>query len=173
MGIYAKLVPNPSLDGATWLWVVMVYVYMFGYAYSWGVIHYVLPSMCSVTSSNTILYLQIHREIFANEIRAKCQVLSGSIDWLFQFVSIRITPNVLLTLGANTYIIWAAFNFFFIFWIYFFVPETKQKSLEQIDEAFAESCTIGSKLISPNRKTPSYEESYEDNIKINRPNQDA
>lgn len=74
-----------------------------------------------------------------------------------------LRPNTLATLGANTYIVWAAFNFLFVLWIYFFVPETKQKSLEEIEEAFAESHTIGSKLIKRSKQSHSI---YENDKKI-------
>lgn len=49
---------------------------------------------------------------------------------------VEITPVSINSIGWKTYIYFAVFNFFFIPLIYFFYPETKWLSLEQIDKLF-------------------------------------
>jgi len=46
----------------------------------------------------------------------------------------QVTPSGVRTLGYKFYIIWAVFNFSFIFAVYFFYFETSGRTLEDMDQ---------------------------------------
>ena len=49
---------------------------------------------------------------------------------------VEITPVSISNIGWRTYVYFCAFNFAFLPLIYFFYPETRNLSLEQIDKLF-------------------------------------
>lgn len=49
---------------------------------------------------------------------------------------VEITPVSITNIGYRTYIYFCVFNFAFLPLIYFFYPETRNLSLEQIDKLF-------------------------------------
>ena len=49
---------------------------------------------------------------------------------------VEITPVSIKNIGYQTYIYFCVFNFAFLPLIYFFYPETRNLSLEQIDKLF-------------------------------------
>ncbi|KAI0933438.1 hypothetical protein AcV5_005585 [Taiwanofungus camphoratus] len=69
--------------------------------------------------------------------RSQSAALATSATWIFTFLIAEITPVAIDNLGWKTYIIFGIFNVVFVPIIYFFYPETKGKSLEQIDLLFS------------------------------------
>ncbi|OAD81313.1 hypothetical protein PHYBLDRAFT_57794 [Phycomyces blakesleeanus NRRL 1555(-)] len=76
-------------------------------------------------------------EIFSTGLRAKGNSLSTAANWLGNFVVAMIAPILFEHLSYWTYILFAAFNIVFIPMVYFWFPETKGLSLEQIEILFA------------------------------------
>ncbi|MCJ1304603.1 hypothetical protein MMC08_007416 [Hypocenomyce scalaris] len=68
--------------------------------------------------------------------RSQTAALGTSATWIFTFLVAEITPVAITNIGYRTYIIFGVFNLAWIPIIYFFYPETKGKSLEQIDLLF-------------------------------------
>lgn len=69
-------------------------------------------------------------------IRTRAAALATASNWIFTFLVVEITPVSINNIGWKTYIYFAIFNAAFIPIIYFFYPETKWLSLEQIDRLF-------------------------------------
>lgn len=72
--------------------------------------------------------------------RGRANAVSTCANWLLNFTVVMITPVMISNLGRNgfgTYIFFGSMNACFIPIIYFFYPETKQRSLEEIDLIFA------------------------------------
>ncbi|OMP86578.1 Sugar transporter STL1 [Diplodia seriata] len=69
-------------------------------------------------------------------IRTKAASLSTASNWIFTFLVVEIVPVSINSIGWKTYIYFAVFNAFFVPLIYFFYPETKNLSLEEIDRLF-------------------------------------
>lgn len=69
-------------------------------------------------------------------IRQKASALATASNWIFTFPVVEITPVSINNIAWKTYIYFAIFNFAFAPLIYFFYPETKNLSLEQIDRLF-------------------------------------
>ncbi|KAI1311482.1 general substrate transporter [Xylaria venustula] len=69
-------------------------------------------------------------------IRTKSAALATASNWIFTFLVVEITPVSIANIRWHTYIYFAVFNAFFLPLIYFFYPETRNLSLEQIDKLF-------------------------------------
>ncbi|EME85191.1 uncharacterized protein MYCFIDRAFT_196019 [Pseudocercospora fijiensis CIRAD86] len=69
-------------------------------------------------------------------IRTKAASLASASNWIFTFLVVEITPVSISSIGYKTYIYFAIFNALFLPLIYFFYPETRNLSLEQIDRLF-------------------------------------
>ena len=69
-------------------------------------------------------------------IRTKAAALAAASNWIFTFLVVEITPVSISTIGYKTYIYFAIFNACFIPLTWFFYPETRNLSLEQIDHLF-------------------------------------
>ncbi|KAF2730365.1 general substrate transporter [Polyplosphaeria fusca] len=76
-------------------------------------------------------------EVNPIKTRAKANAISTSSNWLFNFTIVMITPVMLDNIGWATYLVFAVINASFFPIIYFFYPETKQRSLEEVDLIFA------------------------------------
>lgn len=78
-------------------------------------------------------------EIAPLEIRAPVNGLSTATDWALNFMVVMITPVAFNSIGVYTYVIFAAMNGMMFFVVYFLYPETANRSLEEIDDIFADS----------------------------------
>ncbi|KAI7157151.1 hypothetical protein KC352_g27405, partial [Hortaea werneckii] len=93
-------------------------------------------------------------EIVPLKIRAPTNALSTSANWIFNFMVVMITPVAFETIHHNTYTIFAVINGGLILPVtYFFFPETKQRSLEEMDEIFKKSSNIFN-VVSVSLKEP-------------------
>ncbi|KAG8745058.1 hypothetical protein FRC10_008910 [Ceratobasidium sp. 414] len=75
-------------------------------------------------------------EIFPIRIRMLCVALTTADQWLWSFIVSRTTPYMITSLGYGTYFFFASLMIVFGTWAYFFIPETKGKTLEDMDEIF-------------------------------------
>jgi sugar porter (SP) family MFS transporter len=76
-------------------------------------------------------------EINPIRTRAKANAVSTCTNWLFNFTVVMITPVMIANIGWATYLVFAIINACFFPIIYLFYPETKKRSLEEIDIIFA------------------------------------
>ncbi|PSN60154.1 hypothetical protein BS50DRAFT_506960 [Corynespora cassiicola Philippines] len=76
-------------------------------------------------------------EVNPIKTRAKANAVSTCTNWLFNFTVVMITPVMIRNIGWGTYLVFACINAGFFPFIYFFYPETKKRSLEEIDLIFA------------------------------------
>ncbi|THC89489.1 hypothetical protein EYZ11_011073 [Aspergillus tanneri] len=112
----------PSHEAAGWFCVVLIYIYILSYAISYGPLAWVLPA-----------------EVFPSSKRAKGVGAATAMIWLSNFIIGVVVPEMLLKIG------WGTFLFFGIFCVgatvfsFLFVPETAQKSLEQVAELFGDN----------------------------------
>jgi MFS family permease len=114
-----KFATNP---GAGWAGVAFIYFFIANFAYSWGPIGWVLPS-----------------EIFPMSARSKAMSITTSVNWLMNFVIGRATPSMLRDIKYGTYILFACCCALMFVWVWFFVPETKGKTLEEMDHVFKDT----------------------------------
>ncbi|KAK5464859.1 hypothetical protein LTS15_001422 [Exophiala xenobiotica] len=69
--------------------------------------------------------------------RSQTAAFATSATWIFSYLIAEITPISITNIGSKSYIIFGLLNTAFIPIIYFLYPETKGKSLEQIDLLFS------------------------------------
>lgn len=82
-------------------------------------------------------------EITPIRIRAPASAIATSSNWLFNFLIVMITPPAFKSIEYKTYIIFAVLNMSFLPVIWAFFPETKRRSLEEMDLIFAEAYDEG------------------------------
>ena len=119
IGAYgSSLASHPA---AGWAGIAFIYIYDINFSYSFAPIGWVLPS-----------------EIFNLGNRSKAISITTSTTWMANFIIGLITPDMLATLQWGTYIFFAAFCLIAFAFTYFFVPETRGKSLEDMDIVFGD-----------------------------------
>jgi hypothetical protein len=118
--IFACLIPNsgkgPSAKGAG----VGLFTYIAFFGATWLPLPWLYPA-----------------EINPLRTRAKANAVSTCSNWLFNFLIVMVTPVMIANIQWGTYLFFAVVNACFIPVIYFFYPETKKRSLEEIDLIFA------------------------------------
>lgn len=118
-GYGSSLATNKS---AGWAGIAFIYIYDINFSFSFAPIGWVLPS-----------------EIFNLGNRSKAMAITTSATWMCNFIIGLVTPDMLETIGWGTYIFFAAFCLLAFIFTYFFVPETRGKSLEDMDEVFGDT----------------------------------
>ena len=111
----------PAHKAAGWTGIAFIYIYDINFSYSFAPIGWVLPS-----------------EIFNLGSRSKAIAITTSTTWMCNFIIGLVTPDMLARIGWGTYIFFAAFCLLALAFTFFFVPETKGKSLEEMDAVFGD-----------------------------------
>lgn len=109
----------PGHRAQGWTSVAFLLIYMVSFGASWGPVPWALPA-----------------EIFPSSLRAKGVALSTCSNWLNNFTIGLITPPLVENTGYGAYVFFALFCLLSGVWTYFCVPETKGRTLEQMDHVF-------------------------------------
>ncbi|KAL2410301.1 Sugar transporter STL1 [Exophiala dermatitidis] len=105
-----------------WVAVAFLFVYMLIFGMTYGPVPWAMPS-----------------EIFPSFLRAKGVAWSTCSNWLNNFIIGLITPPLIQnTRGFGAYTFFAVFCALSGIWTWFFVPETKGRSLEDMDCVFGD-----------------------------------
>lgn len=81
-------------------------------------------------------------EIAPLRTRAKVTAMSAAANWLFNFLLAEVTPIGFATIQWRYYIIYACISAFAFIFFYLFCPETKGRTLEEIDDIFVQSKSV-------------------------------
>jgi sugar porter (SP) family MFS transporter len=102
-------------------WVAIAFIWLFAvnFAYSWGPVAWVLA-----------------QEIFPASMRSRGVSMVASTNWMFNFIIGLTTKDMLDTMKYGTYIFFAVFSAGGGLFIWKFFPETKDKTLEELDVFF-------------------------------------
>ncbi|OAV91416.1 hypothetical protein PTTG_05678 [Puccinia triticina 1-1 BBBD Race 1] len=78
-------------------------------------------------------------EILPQRVRAQGAALATACNWSLNFVVVECFPLATEKIGWKTYLIFMALNISFVPIMFIFYPETKGKSLEEIDLMFGDA----------------------------------
>ncbi|CAH0047574.1 unnamed protein product [Clonostachys solani] len=109
----------PSHTAEGWACVGLLFFYMLVFGASWAPVPWAMPA-----------------EVFPSSLRAKGVSISTCSNWINNFIIGLITPPLVQATGFGAYIFFGAFCVIAFVYVWFFVPETKGKSLEEMDEVF-------------------------------------
>merc|ERR1711939_1035290 len=124
---------SPDNDAGNKVLIAFVCIFIGHFAAIWG------PYAWVVTS-----------EIYPTAIRAKAMSLSTASNWLWNFGIGYATPYLVdegagrAGLGSNVFWIWGGFCVIAAVFVFFFIPETKGLSLEQVDILYRNSSILKS-----------------------------
>lgn len=104
---------------AGWVACAMVWIFAGAFGYSWGPAAWILIS-----------------EIFPLSVRGKGMSIAASSNWMNNFIVGQVTPSMLAAMPWGTFVFFGIFSFLGGVFIWFFVPETKGLTLEEMDEVF-------------------------------------
>lgn len=76
-------------------------------------------------------------EISSLEVRAPTTAISTACNWGFNFMVVMITPVCFSNIKQYTYLLFACINLCMVPVFYFLYPETKGRTLEEMDAIFA------------------------------------
>ncbi|KAG8772654.1 hypothetical protein FRC16_005615 [Serendipita sp. 398] len=77
-------------------------------------------------------------EIFPMRVRAKAVSLSTASNWIMNCVLAWAVPPALSSISFRTYYIFGGFNFAAFVHVFFMFPETAGRTLEEVEEIFAQ-----------------------------------
>ncbi|PWY75300.1 MFS monosaccharide transporter [Aspergillus sclerotioniger CBS 115572] len=104
---------------AGWATVAFVWIFIINFAYSWGPCAWIVVS-----------------EVFPLSMRAKGVSIGGSSNWLNNFgVGLATSPFIAAS-AYGTFIFFGCVTVVGVLYVWFFVPETKGRTLEEMDELF-------------------------------------
>ncbi|KAI0874302.1 putative hexose transport-related protein [Hypoxylon argillaceum] len=108
-----------SHASAGWAAVVFVWIFVINFGYSWGPCAWIIVA-----------------EIWPLSSRPYGSSLGASSNWLNNFIVGQVTPQMLNKIGYGSYILFGLLTFLGAGFIWFFVPETKRLTLEEMDVIF-------------------------------------
>ncbi|KAH7078638.1 MFS sugar transporter-like protein [Paraphoma chrysanthemicola] len=109
----------PNHQGAGWAAVVMVWLFVIHFGYSWGPCAWIVIS-----------------EIWPMSNRPYGIALGASSNWMNNFIVGQVTPDMLAHMKYGTYIFFGLLTTLGAAFIFFYFPETKGLSLEEMDILF-------------------------------------
>ncbi|KAF2754961.1 MFS sugar transporter-like protein [Pseudovirgaria hyperparasitica] len=109
----------PSHQAAGWAAVAMVWLFVVHFGYSWGPCAWIVIA-----------------EIWPLSNRPYGIALGASSNWMNNFIVGQVTPDMLSSLTYGTYIFFGLLTFLGAGFVWWYVPETKGLTLEEMDILF-------------------------------------
>lgn len=109
---------------AGWAAVAMVWLFVIHFGYSWGPCAWIIVA-----------------EIWPLSTRPYGVALGASSNWMNNFIVGQVTPDMLNAIPYGTYIIFGLLTYLGAAFIWFYVPETKRLTLEEMDIIFGSEGT--------------------------------
>ncbi|KAF9883677.1 hypothetical protein FE257_003061 [Aspergillus nanangensis] len=99
--------------------IIMTYAEAFSFNMSWGPLPW--------------LYVG---EIFSSRTREVGVAAGAASQWLFNFMMSQVTPHAIQNIGWRMFLMFAIFNYAVVVYSYFFLKETSNHSLEEMEAVF-------------------------------------
>jgi len=81
----------------------------------------------------------LNSEMFDQNVRALGQAMASASNWFWNFIISRFTPTMFLSMGKSgcgVYFFFASMMIASVFFVWFFIPETKSIPLESVHRLF-------------------------------------
>jgi len=104
-----------------WVGVAFILLYMIIFGLTWGPVPWAMPS-----------------EIFSSSLRSKGVAISVVSNWFNNFIIGLITPPLVKNTHEGAFIFFAVFSALSWVFTFFLVPETRGKTLEEMDGVFGD-----------------------------------
>jgi len=114
----------PEHKAAGWAAVVMVWLFIVHFGYSWGPCAWIIVA-----------------EIWPLSNRPYGIALGASSNWMNNFIVGQVTPDMIAGISYGTYLLFGFLTLIGAAFIWFFVPETKRLTLEEMDVIFGSEGT--------------------------------
>ncbi|KAI8637011.1 general substrate transporter [Parasitella parasitica] len=108
--------------------MVCIYIFAVGYEFSWGPIVWVV---CS--------------EIYPTRIRAMALSLTTAFNWAMNATIAKVTPIMIAKITYGTYFFFGSMAVVMGLFAFVFLPETRGRSLEEMDEIFNKGMVLAYK----------------------------
>jgi len=129
LGIYCKLSNSlnqlPPQDAGANAAVAMIHIYAIFYGFSWNGIPWLYTS-----------------EILPTRVRTLGMAIGVCIQWLSQFVVVYSLPYMIKGIGYGTFIFFGTCTVLAFLFAWFFVPETKGVSIEDMGLLFGAGVSV-------------------------------
>ncbi|KAL1924892.1 uncharacterized protein VTP21DRAFT_4546 [Calcarisporiella thermophila] len=110
------LLDSPASEYAS---IIMLYLFVASFAYSWSTVTWLIPA-----------------EIFPQRIRGKANSVTSAANWAANWAIGQLSPLLMVNSEWAMYAIFAICCAAMGLFVYLFLPETKGKSLEEMDLIF-------------------------------------
>ncbi|XP_030554153.1 facilitated trehalose transporter Tret1-2 homolog [Drosophila novamexicana] len=113
MGVYFQWLKDSNVG---WLPILAICLFMVGFSLGFGPVPWVVMA-----------------ELFAEDVKPVCGAIVGTSSWLFAFAVTKLFPLVLDQFGpVVTFWVFTVFSILACIFVAFFVPETKGKTIDEI-----------------------------------------
>ncbi|KAI8853674.1 hypothetical protein BC829DRAFT_275101 [Chytridium lagenaria] len=109
----------------SWFAIFGIYTFTLSFACTWGPVVWTYQS-----------------EIFPLRIRAKGTGLSTMSNWFWNFMIALIAPTVFTHIRFFFYLVFAGCCFLMTLWAMQFIPETRGRTLEEMDDVFGDNMAV-------------------------------
>ncbi|XP_043694014.1 sugar transport protein 4-like isoform X1 [Telopea speciosissima] len=99
--------------------LILICIYVAAFAWSWGPLGWLVPS-----------------EIFPLEIRSAGQAINVSVNMFFTFIIAQVFLAMLCHMKFGLFLFFAAWEIVMTIFIYFFLPETKNVPIEEMNRVW-------------------------------------
>ena len=115
--------------------IIFACLFIAGYAMTWGPIVWGTYLFRPFTTCLTVM-IAVIGEIFPTRYRAKCMGISSASNWIWNFLIAFFTPYITAAIDYRYGYVFAACCFSGAVVVYFFLCESKGRSLEEIDTMY-------------------------------------
>lgn len=119
--LYPNGMDQPTSKGAGNCMICFTMFYIFCYALKWAPIAWIVTA-----------------RVFPLRVKSKCMAPASASDWLWGFLISFFTPFITGAIKFYYGYVFVGSLCFSYFYVFFFVPESKGLTLEQIDEMWVE-----------------------------------
>ncbi|KAK1633322.1 general substrate transporter [Colletotrichum phormii] len=102
--------------------IIMIYLYAFGWSFGHSVAPYVVAA-----------------EIFPSRVRSVCMSCCLFTNWIVNYGITSATPHMLSTMKYGTFLFFSIMTYIGVIFVFFCPPELKGRSIESMDDLFANS----------------------------------